>query len=226
MKGINKTDVLKDSIDYMESKHDKSLLLTDKKPINNNAETEKNATESIIANDDLHFKNKDRNELTNELILANKKLAFEYKEKDKCAAELVIAISELNFQNEEKEKRASELVIANNELLFQNLEKEKKAVELIFANSELKIAEEKLKEYIKGLEEMMFITSHKVRQPIANILGFSSMLHQTINSPDDVEKAVACIKKSAITLDTLTRELNSFICELGHNKDSNDEEIQ
>jgi signal transduction histidine kinase len=75
-------------------------------------------------------------------------------------------------------------------------------------------AEKHLKEYIRGLEEMMFITSHKVRQPVANILGLSSILHQVIDTPDELTKLVGYLQASAITLDAFTKELTEFITKL------------
>lgn len=62
---------------------------------------------------------------------------------------------------------------------------------------------------------MMFMTSHRVRQPIANILGFSSLLEQYINSPTEIRQSVDSIKQSALTLDSFTKELSLFICNLG-----------
>jgi hypothetical protein len=61
----------------------------------------------------------------------------------------------------------------------------------------------------------MFLTSHKVRQPVANILGLSEMLNQSISSPEDFKQSLDCIKQSAVSLDVFTRELTTFICELG-----------
>ena len=163
----------------------------------------------------------DKRKKSDELTIANKELALRNEEKEKRAAELIIVNRKLAFQNEEKEKRAAELVIANKELAFQNEEKEKRAAELLITNSELKKTEEYLKEYILGLEEMMFMTSHKVRQPVANILGLSNLLDQSINSPDKLGQLVGYIKESALSLDTFTRELTTFMSNLekkGKNK--------
>lgn len=266
MEAINENDVLKESIVMMEEKLARKLFFVNKKELQKNAEIEKNASESIKANNELHYQYREKVNLAAELILANKELAFQYEEKEKRAAELAIANIELAFQNSEKEKRASELIIAKSELEFQNKEKEKRAVELIIANKELafqklektireselviankkllyknqeryiktaelnianrdlKIAKDKQREYVKGLEEMMFITSHKVRQPIANILGFSNMLEQATSSPEELKQLVACIKESAITLDIFTRELSAYICKLRHNEKNKNEE--
>ena len=136
------------------------------------------------------------------------------EEKEDRAAELIIANKELAFQNEEKENRAAELVIANKELLFQNKEKECRAAELNSAYKELEKADEYLRGYIKGLEEMMFITSHKVRQPVCNILGIVSILDQFISSPAQLKKMVKYLKISALSLDSFTKELTKFIFDL------------
>ncbi|MDI1306304.1 MAG: diguanylate cyclase, partial [bacterium] len=98
---------------------------------------------------------------------------------------------------------------------FQNEEKEERAAELIIANAELKKAEEYQKEYINGLEKMMFMTSHKVRQPVANILGLSILLEQEINSPEELKVSINYIRQSALILDTFTEELTLFIFNLG-----------
>jgi signal transduction histidine kinase len=100
------------------------------------------------------------------------------------------------------------------ELAFQNHEKEKRAEELSIANGELKEAEESLKDYIGGLEEMMFITSHKVRQPVANILGIANILDECINSPIQLKRLVEHLQQSALTLDVFTKELTLFISDL------------
>jgi hypothetical protein len=176
-----------------------------------NTEKENWAAELIIANKQLAFQNKEKENRAAELVIANKELAFQNDEKENRAAELIIANKELAFQNDEKENRAAELVVANKELAFQNEEKEKRADELTTACNELEKADEYLKEYIKGLEKMMFITSHKVRQPVCNILGIVSVLDQFVKSPQELKKLVGYLKTSAIALDDFTKELTSFI---------------
>ncbi|OAQ41692.1 hypothetical protein A5893_00855 [Pedobacter psychrophilus] len=91
----------------------------------------------------------------------------------------------------------------------------KRSEELTVAYEELKKTEEYLKQYINGLEEMMFITSHKVRQPVANILGISTLLDSGTNySHEELKKIVNYLKHSAITLDNFTRELSTFMISL------------
>jgi CHASE3 domain sensor protein len=134
-----------------------------------NEEKGKRADELLIANLELAFQNKEKSKRAEELLIANVELAFQNEEKGKRAEELLIANVELAFQNEEKGKRAEELLIANVELAFQNEEKGKRAEELLIANMELTNAKVYLKEYIKGMEVLITMTSHKVRLPIANI---------------------------------------------------------
>jgi PAS domain S-box-containing protein len=98
-----------------------------------NKEKQNRADELSIVNQELAFQNKERENRANELVIANEELAFQNKIKEKRAAELVVANKELAYQNREKEKRAAELVIADIELDFQNKEKEKREI----ANKEL-----------------------------------------------------------------------------------------
>ncbi|MGE0567726.1 MAG: PAS domain-containing protein [Bacteroidia bacterium] len=69
------------------------------------------------------------------------------------------------------------------------------------------------KRYIDSLEEMLYMTSHKVRQPICSILGIMNVLDSVDVSKEDVENVVEYMKKSIINLDVFTRELTGFISE-------------
>lgn len=66
---------------------------------------------------------------------------------------------------------------------------------------------------IKALEEMLFMTSHKVRQPIANILGIAGLLDSPIESQEELKTVVSYIKQSTQLLDNFTKELNEFIAD-------------
>ena len=160
---------------------------------------------------------------------------FNNSEKDKRAAELVLANIELNFQNEERELRASELIFAHQKLLglyqvgeknhddlrnanaaliFQIGEKEKTEQQLIIANTELNKAHTFQKEYIAGLEKMIYMISHEVRQPIAQVLGLAQLLEKAMNSTKKVRVLVDYMKKSALTLDVFTRSLTRYVSQL------------
>lgn len=77
-----------------------------------------------------------------------------------------------------------------------------------------KKADEERIEHIKSLEEMLFMTSHQVRQPIVNLLGLANQLEDPTNSIDERIKIISYIKESVVSLDSYTKELTSFICEV------------
>lgn len=67
--------------------------------------------------------------------------------------------------------------------------------------------------YTKALESMLFMMSHQVRKPVANILGLIETI-QTDRydlSKDDMLKLCAHLQASATELDTFIKALNAFI---------------
>ena len=101
--------------------------------------------------------------------------------------------------------------------VLRALEGNKKFILTGYNVTDLKIAEQEKQEYITNLEEMMFITSHKMRHPVTQIMGIESLLNYTL-SKDELEKMIGYIKESVNSLDTFTRELTLFI----HNSKKND----
>lgn len=77
-----------------------------------------------------------------------------------------------------------------------------------------KHVEEDRIEHIRALENMLFMISHKVRHPIANILSIVNVFEAHSNSPEEIQRMISYIKESALTLDNFTRELTGFIYEL------------
>jgi signal transduction histidine kinase len=67
--------------------------------------------------------------------------------------------------------------------------------------------------YLKALESMLFMTSHEVRKPVANILGLTeSMNTDSVDlSADDINEICKHIQASASELDNFIRSLNTFI---------------
>ena len=103
------------------------------------------------------------------------------------------------------------LLLTFGNILLQKKQRERQAQELYQTNQELIETKEALNEHIEGLEEIMFMTSHQVRRPITNILGFSNVLDDVLQSPAELKQTVNYIKESAITLDKFTKELISFM---------------
>lgn len=83
--------------------------------------------------------------------------------------------------------------------------------------NERKQAEKNRKEQIKMLEKMLFMISHKIRQPVANIIGISNSLNQTNPNASDLKIMSEFMCQSAIKLDLLTRELNDLVSESRNN---------
>ena len=77
--------------------------------------------------------------------------------------------------------------------------------------SERKRAELEKAEYIKGLEKVIFMTSHRVRQPISQILGFSNLLDTANTSREELKQICGYMKRAVVALDDFTRELTDFI---------------
>jgi K+-sensing histidine kinase KdpD len=71
----------------------------------------------------------------------------------------------------------------------------------------------KEKQHVEDLKEMLFITSHKVRKPVANIIGLIESLNDANAdfSADDLKKCYVYLQLSATELDSFLKELNLFI---------------
>ena len=76
--------------------------------------------------------------------------------------------------------------------------------------NERKELEKRKEEYIKSLEEMLDITSHKTRKPIATILGLLELNVDEV-SISDFKKMMQYLKSSAEELDFFTREFTAHI---------------
>lgn len=68
------------------------------------------------------------------------------------------------------------------------------------------------KAYIRELEEMLEITSHKVRKPVATSLGLMELLEMEGQlSEDNLKKIIRLLKPNVMELDVFTKELTAFI---------------
>ena len=111
------------------------------------------------------------------------------------------------FSENNELRQAQEIIKTNNEVPgFQNEEKIRYEAELKTANNSLTKIKRYQKKYIKGLEEMMFLTSHAVRKPVANIIGIVTQLEDS-RLPKDFRKLIECLRVSALSLETFTRQL-------------------
>jgi len=82
-------------------------------------------------------------------------------------------------------------------------------------------------QYLKALEEMLFMTSHQVRKPVANILGLieTTKMNRNNLSAGDVKELFQHLQFSSNELDNFLKELNAFIeqTEEKHNQGVNAE---
>jgi hypothetical protein len=68
--------------------------------------------------------------------------------------------------------------------------------------------------YVKSLEEMLFLTSHKVRKPVATCMGLMNVFNMENPEKEDLKVIFGHLKSSATDLDLFTRELTTFIGEI------------
>lgn len=82
---------------------------------------------------------------------------------------------------------------------------------LRFSIDEKKQAETERYSRIKELEDMLFMISHNVRQPVTNLVGLVNLLESKENSEEELATILTYIKDSAYALDDFTRELTTYI---------------
>lgn len=85
--------------------------------------------------------------------------------------------------------------------------------------SERKKAEQDREQHIEEIEQLLFKISHEVRQPVCHIIGVSNMLDNSLITPEEFQKVVSYMKKSAVLLDTYTQELTDFVSDMKMNAD-------
>lgn len=67
-----------------------------------------------------------------------------------------------------------------------------------------------MQRHSEALEKMLFITSHEVRKPVANILGLIDDINSDVFT-HDLDKQCRYLKVSATELDAFIKKLNAFI---------------
>ncbi|QJD96350.1 hypothetical protein HH214_10965 [Mucilaginibacter robiniae] len=72
------------------------------------------------------------------------------------------------------------------------------------------LSRDKEKQYSKALEDMLFITSHQVRKPVANILGLVNLIDKDADA-SSLKEYHEHLQASASELDTIIKELNNFM---------------
>lgn len=68
-----------------------------------------------------------------------------------------------------------------------------------------------LKQHVSDLEEIIFSISHKVRQPVAHILGVANLLDNELITKEELNKIAGYMKESSLNLDKFTHELTALV---------------
>jgi uncharacterized protein (DUF3084 family) len=158
---------------------------------------------------------KEKEEYEKDLRSLREEILLQKGEKKECVEDLLNVIIELFEKNEQKVQRTEQLINANKKLAFQKEEKDKLTRDLTDANDELKVVNEKQEDYVHDLESIMFITSHQLRSPIAQILAVLNHLERLDLNAEEIDEMNGYLKKSAKTLDQVTRDLTTLIYKLG-----------
>lgn len=85
------------------------------------------------------------------------------------------------------------------------------AAAVITDSSECVCTENPKEEYVRKLENVIYKTSHELRQPIAQILGLVQIVSFEKNSPEEVMNILKLFKVAATRLDQFTIEMTKFI---------------
>lgn len=90
---------------------------------------------------------------------------------------------------------------------FVMRDEEGKAYRMIGAMTDVTV----WKQNIQDLEKIIFSLSHKVRQPVAHILGVATLLDNEMVTKEELKKLVVYMKESALNLDNFTHELTKHV---------------
>jgi signal transduction histidine kinase len=173
-----------------------------------------NKNEMIKTNEKLIIQNQQIEKRVAKLIIDNQKIISQNDENEKQITRLKNINKELIFHYQANKKCNEELTFTHNELLSKNKENKKLSELVSKSNEKLKKVQETQKEYIEGLESILFMTSHRIRQPIANILGLSYLLNDSKNSKEEIKVFIEFIKQSSLILDVYTQGLSSYTFDL------------
>lgn len=77
-----------------------------------------------------------------------------------------------------------------------------------------KRVEEDTQKYIHGLEKILFLTSHRVRQPVVSLQGVSNLLDSDTITHEDLQRVAGYMKESVKALNAVTKELTEFIADM------------
>ncbi len=121
-----------------------------------------------------------------------------YNRKNKANTKLSELNKQIIIQKNELENQAEELKSANEEItrINENLE------QIVSARTAL------VKEQNKKIVEYVYYNSHKVRGPLARILGLVALFERNGINTEEMHDKLTEIKKEAVELDAMVRQMN------------------
>jgi hypothetical protein len=100
-----------------------------------------------------------------------------------------------------RKRYEKELLLLNEALELKVTDKTKE----ILQKDEIHTLE--LKQHVADLEDILFSLSHRLRQPIVNILGLSQLIEGETNTEDELHEIVRYINQNTKLLDDFSREI-------------------
>lgn len=80
--------------------------------------------------------------------------------------------------------------------------------------TKLKNADHRQLVFTKGMDEMLFMISHKVRHSISQILGLYYLIEDKAVTDDEIKNTISYMKEPAESLDLFTKELTTLMDDL------------
>ncbi|MBU3680455.1 MAG: GAF domain-containing protein [Flavobacterium sp.] len=100
-----------------------------------------------------------------------------------------------------RKRYEKELLLLNEALELKVIDKTKE----ILQKDEIHTLE--LKQHVADLEDILFSISHRLRQPIVNILGLSQLIEGETNTEEELHEIVRYINQNTKLLDDFSREI-------------------
>lgn len=81
--------------------------------------------------------------------------------------------------------------------------------------TEKKLAEQEKQEYATKLNEMLHMTSHRVRRPLTTCMGLLNLIDEGVaNNPQEMKEMIKHMRDNAVELDEFTKDLTRLMNDL------------